>query len=375
MIGRADVIVVGLGAMGSSALWRLAARGVDVVGIERFGAAHPFGSSHGRTRLFREACLEHVGLAPIAASSRELTRELEALTRRTLLTITGGLMIGAPDGDIVAGTREAAAANGLPLDELGTDGLPGAHAPLAPGEVIVRDPGAGIIRPEATVSAALDAAEAAGARIRTGTTVRAIESDGVGVVVDTAEGRWRADRVVIATGAWLPGFAPALRLHPIRTPLTWFDPQGPGFGIDELPVFVRQLDEGSVIWGHGRIDGHAVKLGRGDLWGERPPRIEADAVDRGTGDSDWAELAPLVRRALPGVDPRPSRIEPCMITLSPDGQFVLGPAPGDERIILAGGDSGHAFKHAPAIGEILARDATGEAQDLDLGFLRPGRFG
>lgn len=412
---KADVAVVGLGAMGSAALWRLAARGADVVGFEQFGIAHPFGSSHGRSRLFREACLEHQGLAPLAASSRALFRELEAATGTDLLHISGGLLFGAPDSDVVAGTLRAARANGLEHGELDAAEISRRypqHAGIGPDTVGVWDPGAGLARPEATIAAAVAAARRMGAVVHANTTVEGIDPAADGVVISAAGRKWRADRVIIAAGAWLPRFEPAIGLHPIRTPLNWFQARGAAgprndvahiedaggrgdagpledagepddagaeaegpFDLGRFPVFVRQLDPETVLWGHGSFEGPFLKLGLGDIWGHLPPRVDPSTLDRGVNSADWSRLSGLVRRVLPGLDPVPARVEPCMITISPDEQFTIGPTRSSGRVIIAGGDSGHAFKHAPAIGEILARDAVGQAQELDIGFIRPTRFG
>src|SRR5919199_1293007 len=114
----AAVAVIGLGAMGSNTLWRLAARGVDVIGIERFRPGHVQGSSHGHTRLFRVACLEHPNLVPLAQRSLELWRELQARSGTPIIDVTGGLMIGPPGSQVVAGTLAAARAHDLPVGSL-----------------------------------------------------------------------------------------------------------------------------------------------------------------------------------------------------------------------------------------------------------------
>lgn len=380
---RVQAAVIGLGALGSAALWRLAARGVDVMGFEQFGIGHALGSSHGQTRLFREACLEHPGLGPMAAESRALFRQLEQASGVGLLRITGGYLVGAADSDVVAGTLRAAAAHGLPHELLDQREL-AARLPqlsgLTTADVGVFDPGCGAINPEATVTAAVTEAARLGADVHADTRVESVVASDDGVAI-TAGGRdYVADTVIIAAGAWLPPFIPELELVPIRTPLHWFAPaQGSraaaGFGVEDFPVVVRQIDPDTVLWGHGAIEGGLVKLGLGDIWGERPPRIDPSTVDRGIDSAEWGRLSAVVRQAVPGLDPTPARVEPCMITLSPDHQFVIGPTAASARVLVAGGDSGHAFKHCLAIGEILARDVAGEPQPYDLGFARASRFG
>lgn len=374
---RTDVAVIGTGAIGAAATWRLAERSIDVTAFERFAPGHPFGSSHGDTRLFREACLEHPDLVPMAQSSRAFFRELEAVSDDELLSITGGYSIGAPDSDVVAGAVAAAEASDLAVQHLTADELRGRlpqHAGLTENDVGVLDPAAGIARPERTVRAAVAAASARGARIVSGTTVTSVEPGPTGVIIRTVDAVWQADRVIIAAGAWLPEFAPWLELRPIRTPLTWFAPRDGSFDLADFPVSIRQLDAETVLWGHGVVDGGLVKLGRGDIWGAKHERIDPNTIDRGVTTADWQALAPVVERALPGLHPVPARVEPCMITISADDQFVVGASPESDRVLVAGGDSGHAFKHCLALGEVLARDAVGAEQDLSLDFVRPTRF-
>ncbi|WP_133161075.1 N-methyl-L-tryptophan oxidase [Microterricola pindariensis] len=387
MSERVNVAVVGLGAMGANALWRLAERGVSVVGFEQFQVSHPLGSSHGVTRLFREACLEHPDLTPIAQLSKRLFRELEDLSGQELLRITGGVMLGAPDSDVIAGTRAAASVHGLQLEELDAAELATRFpllAGLAPTDVAVLDPGAGVAFPEPTIRAAVERARALGATVLENTRVLAIEPGEDGVVIRTASGQWLADRVILAQGAWLAAELPWVSLQPIRTPMTWFEPAEPAdaadFGLENLPVFVRQLSESEVLWGHGSVGaaagpekGALLKAGIGDIWQERV-RIDPDELDRGVKPADWRQVSELLGRAVPGIEPLPARVDPCMVTISPDDQFVVGPSPRHPRVIVGGGDSGHAFKHGPALGEILARFALDEPQLVDTAFIDPARF-
>lgn len=381
--------------MGANALWRLAERGVSAVGFEQFTVAHPLGSSHGVTRLFREACLEHPDLTPIAQLSKTLFRELEQHSGQELLRITGGVMMGAPDSDVIAGTRAAASAHGLALEELSHAELAERYpqlTDLAEGDVAVLDPGAGVAFPEPTIRAAVERARELGAQVFENTRVLAIEPGDDGVLVRTATGEWLADRVILAQGAWLAAELPWVTLQPIRTPMTWFEPRTTGahsadqapdaadFSLDKLPVFVRQLSDSEVLWGHGSVGaaagtekGALIKAGIGDIWQERV-RIDPNELDRGVKPADWREVSALLAKAVPGIEPLPARVDPCMVTISPDDQFVVGPSPRHPRVIVGGGDSGHAFKHGPALGEILARFALDEEQTVDTAFISPSRF-
>lgn len=378
----ADVAVVGLGAMGSATLWRLAARGVDVIGFERFDPGHYLGSSHGATRLFRTACMEHPALVPLARTSQALWRALEKQSGTRLLDLTGGLMIGAPDSRVVAGTLAAAAANDLPVRTLTAAELAAGypqHAGVPDDYIAVCDEGAGVVRPEAGVTAAVDAAAAAGAGLYTRTAVSSIDIGGEGVRLRTAARDFHVGQVVVTAGPWLGTLVPDLPVAPIRTPMTWFAPrEGPGqsgqrFDLDAFPVFIRALPDGHVIWGHGAIDGHPAKVGP-ETNPELDKPIDPDQCDRGVSADDYHLVSQLVGAALPGLDPVPVRTTTCMITRSPDGQFLLGRPRRNPRLVVAGGCSGHAFKHATGIGETLARIACDESPFVDLDFVDPNRF-
>lgn len=375
---RYDAVVVGLGAFGSQALWRLAGRGLRVAGVEQFPLVHAFGSSHGMTRLFRLACLEHPELPALARVSASLWRKLEAETGTDLLEHTGGIMIGPQEGRAVGGTLRAAARHGLDVTELSAeqvrDRFP-QHAGLAPHWGGVWDPDAGVLRPEAAVGAALDAARTAGAEILDGTRVRAIEADRGGAVVRTATGVLRAERVVVAAGAWLSALLPAVVAEPVRVPLLWFaarsDPAE--FMLEPFPVFVRHYDEEHTIWGHGAALGEPSKVGLSPDT-RHQPRVDPDRLDRSVdAATDWAHLSTVLETALPGLDPTPVRAAPCMITNSADGQFLCGELPGRPELVLAGGCSGHGFKHASGVGEIVARIVAGEDQEVETGYLDPRR--
>jgi sarcosine oxidase len=379
---RKDVVVVGLGGFGSAALWRLAHRGVDVAGIERHGIGHHLGSSHGATRLFRIACQEHPGLAPIALKSLELWTGLADGTGEQLVRQSGCLSVGSPDCRPVRGAIEAAAAAGVPIRELAHEQLverQPQYAGLAPGDVAVWDPGAGICYPERNVRAQTAAARRLGADVYPHTMVTSIEAGRDGVTVRTPTAEWRASQVVVAPGAWLGTLVPGLPLTPRRTPLYWFRPRDPGtteFTLDRFPAFIWERRDGQGLWGHGSAEDYGVKIG---LEPAGPPAGQAgfdpEEMDRYIHlDTDVDELSSAVARAFPGLDPRPAKVIPCLITDSPDGQFLAGGLTGDPRIVVAGGDSGHGFKHAAGIGELLAQIVVGEQPYCATSFLDPARF-
>ena len=382
----ADVVVVGLGAWGSQALWRLAARGIDVIGIERFGIGHPMGSTHGDTRLFRVACMEHPGLAPVAERARDLWYDLGDQVGETLIRQTGGLMVGPRDGHVVSGTLAAAEAAGLDVEIIEHDDLIARvpqYAGLDAADIGVWDPGAGVTYPEKGVRAAVSAASKVGARVLTDTRVTDIVYAEDGATV-TANGMTvHANQVVLTAGAWMPDFIDR-QLVARRTPLFWFEGEnatatepGGDFDLDAFPVFIRELPGGKSLWGHGARkigdENYAVKVGMEDL-GYNFSDTLADEVDRYIHPAaDYGELSVLVARAFPKLTSVPAKAISCMVTNSLDRQFLVGRIKENPRLIVGAGDSGHGFKHAPAIGELLAQIATGEEPFGDISFMDPNR--
>lgn len=386
-----DIAVVGLGAVGAPAAWRLAERGYDVVGIDQHEPGHIWGGSHGRTRLFRVACLEHPGLVPIARRARELWRELAAASGQELFRETGGVMIGQPGSRIIEGTLAAAREHDLPVEQLGADQIaaraPG-HARLEPGDIGLWDPEAGVLHPEAAIVAAADAARAAGAQLRTGERVLAVEPGADGVTVRLAGGVVRARRVVVSAGPWIGQLVPGVPLTPHRVVMSWFRARdGHEAGLDRLPVFIRSAPGmGEWIWGHGALPGDLAKVGP-EFDGPFEPD-DPDAVDRQIHPGETDHIRALVAATFPDLEPEPAELTTCLMTHTPDGQFVVGPAPGtgpgpgsapgndssNDSVIVAGGCSGHSFKHAAALGELAAQFATGETPFTDVSFLDPRRF-
>lgn len=374
-----EIAVLGLGAFGSQVLWRLARRGVSVVGVEQFQVAHQLGSSHGLTRLFRVACLEHPGLVSMAQTSQRLWRELEADTGVDLLRNSGALMVGPETGRAIAGTRVAAERSGLPISELGVDEVRARypqHANLPDYYRGLWDADAGVLRPEVAIESAVQQATRFGAEVRTGARVHGLEQHGTGVRITTATGVLRASQVIVTTGPWIERLVPQLMTTVWRVPLLWYRARTneQAYALEQFPVFVRHYDDERTIWGHGAVLGAPTKVGLSPD-SRHLQQVEPDTLDRSVhADTDWAYLGSVLADALPGLDPSPVKAAPCMITYTPDGQFVLGRTTSASRILVAGGGSGHGFKHATGIGESAARIALDEDPLTELDFLNPTRF-
>jgi len=321
-------------------------------------------------------------LAAIALKSLELWNELGDQVGEQLVSQTGCLSVGAPDSKSVRGAIAAAAAASVPVRQLTHSELverQPQYAGLRPEDVGVWDAGAGICYPERNVRAQVAAAERLGADVYPHTMVSHIEADRDGVSIRTPTIEWRADQVVVATGAWLGSLVAVLPLAPRRTPLYWFRPtdrSSTEFGLDKFPAFIWERADGQGLWGHGSAEDYGVKIGLEPAEVQSPGGgIDPEEMDRYIHlDTDIDQLSDVVGRAFPGLDPRPAKVIPCLITDSPDGQFLVGPLSGQPRVVVAGGDSGHGFKHAAGIGELLAQMVVGERPSCAIDFMDPARF-
>jgi len=371
--GAADVAVVGLGAMGSMALWRLAARGARVIGYDRFSPPHDRGATHGESRMLRSAYHEGAFYVPLVGEAIDLWRQLELETRAELLTLTGAQLLGPPDGELVAGALASAREHRLEHRLLDEPELrrrqPGLR--LGPDDVALWEARAGLLRPEACVAAALARAGELGAEVHRNTTVVGVSPDGEGVVVHsrpsaqpaaalraTGEAASRvtarhARRAVVSVGPWLPQF-PGLGTPPLwveRQVMGWFAVDDPAtFAPERFCVWAHQGTSGPLTYGFPTLDGATVKAGVH----HGGQATTADTVDRTVGEADLAALRALAMTRLRGVRPEPVRARVCLYTNTTDEHFLVGPAPGCDGAILLGGFSGHGFKFASVIGDIAA---------------------
>lgn len=375
MAASYDVIVLGLGGMGSAAAYQLARRGRRVLGLEQFGAAHDRGSSHGRSRIIRQSYIEGPQYVPLLLRAYELWRELELHTGRELLRITGGLMIGRPESATVAGSLASAREHGL-AHELLDAATVRRRYPFTPreDEVALFDPAAGALFPEDGIRAHLTLAARLGGDLRFETPVRGWRSAGDGVEVEAAGERFRAERLIVTAGAWagrlLAGLG--LPLAPERNVLSWFWPQAnvERFRSDQLPVFIWE-QPGHAFYGLPILREEGVKAG----FHHSGVAANPDALDRTVSAAEVAAIRACLRASFGGLDGEPVATAVCMYTNTPDEQFAVGLHPRLPQVAVAAGFSGHGFKFASVIGEILAELAIDGRTRHPLASFRLDRFG
>jgi sarcosine oxidase len=361
-----DMVIVGLGAMGSAALYHLASRGVKVLGVDRLVTPHIHGSTHGRTRIIREAYYEHPSYVPIVQRAYELWASLEREAGEPLFIQTGGLMIGPPDGELFAGALRSATEHGLAHEILEPkevhERFPGFRVPA--GSRALHEPRAGLLLPEKIVETHLALAKRAGATIRTGVSVTGWDADD-GVRVHTDAGELRANTLILAAGPWLPALVPDLDL-PLeveRQLFHWFEPAShkEWYDAEHSPISLIEYADGRFFATFPDV-GHGVKAGihhEGAIIDIDDPRAPAS-------EAEGAEMTALLARYLPQAAGRILDRATCVYTNTPDHDFLLDRHPEHSNVIIASPCSGHGFKFSSAIGEILADIVTRGETSFDL---------
>ncbi|MGH8495999.1 MAG: N-methyl-L-tryptophan oxidase [Gammaproteobacteria bacterium] len=370
-----DVILIGLGAMGSAAAAQLAARGQRVLGLDRYFPPHDRGSSHGQSRVIRQAYFESPSYVPLLLRAYELWRELEDHSGSSLLVVTGGLMLGRSDSAVVAGSLRSARAHGLPHELLDAQQIRRYFPAFAPGEDIVAlfEANAGFVHAELAVRAQLDRAAHLGATLLFKEEVTAWQVSASGVRINTKRGSYHAAQLVICAGAWAGRFlAPlVLPLRVERQVQFWFEPRGDagGFAPDRFPIWIWDIGEGAYPYGLPAID-TAVKVA---LHG--PGReCTVDTIERKVREEDVEAMRAVLRPLIPVLSGRCVDAVPCLYTSTPDGHFVLDRHPGHDAVWIVSPCSGHGFKFSPVIGEIVA-DLVSEGRTRhDIGLFGLSRF-
>jgi sarcosine oxidase len=369
-----DVVVCGLGAMGSAAAHHLARRGKRVLGIERYAPGHDRGSSHGQTRLIRLAYFEHPSYVPLLRRSYALWRELEAASGRRLLHTTGIAEIGSPASALVRGTLACARLHALPHEILDASELMRRFpAFVVPGDYIaVMQPDGGFLEAEPSIAASLALATAAGAELRNGVTIRAIEPRGRQVRIVTDRGTVDARAAIVAVGPWtrslLPQMAAPLRVT--REVTGWFEAIDDDLPTSPLPVFIIESRHG-MHYGVPPHAGAGIKVAKHH---HRNEAVDPDDYDRTISAQDEELIRHALADHMPAANGRLLAAKTCLYTMTPDGDFLVDALPGAPNVIVASPCSGHGFKFAQVIGEILADLATTGVTRHDIARFALDRF-
>lgn len=376
-----DVIVLGLGGMGSAAAYHLAARGQRVLGLEQFLPPHSQGSSHGSTRVIRQAYFEDPAYVPLLLRSYALWNDLERASGRQLLVLCGGLMMGDRDSEVVQGSLRSAREHDLPHEWLEAREIRRRFPPfqISDDTVALFEQAAGLVYCEEAVRAHLGAATRAGAELHFQEEVTSWRPTPNGVEVITPRDTYSAGHLVVTAGPWAPGVLKDLHL-PLtveRQVLFWFEPKSglAPFHPERFPIYIWQKSESCTPYGFPAVDGPngGVKIA---LY--RSPDVEIctpQTVRRTIEPRDEAALRAVVRQFLPDLDGPVVQAATCLYTLTPDLNFILDRHPHHPQVIIGAGFSGHGFKFCSVVGEVLADLTTRGASGFDLGLFRLQRLG
>jgi sarcosine oxidase len=350
-----DAIVLGVGGMGSAALFELAGRGHRVLGLEQFALGHDRGSSHGHTRIIRKAYYEHPDYVPLVERAYERWHDLEQRHGHRLLFPCPCLSIGRADSELIAGVRRSAEEHRLPIESLSASELRDRYPmfTFSDEEVGVLERSAGYLYVDECVAAHVAEARRLGAVVHDNEEAVAWEVRGDTVTVQTRTDRYTAARLVLTAGPWagqmLGQLGIALRV--MRQVVFWIgtsDDQR--FRPDVFPIYIVDTAEG-YFYGLPALDANGVKVAR--HYGA-PELTDPTQVSRDVSADDETAVRQFLRGHLPAVDGPTRRASVCIYTLTPDRHFLIDVHPEHPQVVFAAGFSGHGFKFASVVGEILA---------------------
>jgi sarcosine oxidase len=370
------VIVVGLGAMGSAACYQLAARGVSVVGIDQYAPPHPWGSTHGETRVTRLALGEGREYAPLVRRSHDLWREIEQATGARLMTRSGMVILARPSSEFLDETVTSARIYGIEHEQLSHAEIR-ARFPMFTVDdefVAYHEPEAGYLRPEAAVTAQLELARRDGAELRLGERVERWSPSKTGVTVTTDAAAYHCQQLLLCAGAWICDLFPEGRdvFAVYRQLLYWFPIRQGYEQLRDMPVFIFELggrQEGFVhldgFYGLPAVDGPegGVKVAAESYEQTATPDGRQHPATRAEVERMYEEC---VARHLPWLGSEPLRTVSCLYTSTRGSRFVIDRHPAHDPVLIVSACSGHGFKHSPAIGEAVAQWLTGQQPDIDL---------
>ena len=376
MAERFDVIVVGVGGMGSAACFHLARRGKRVLGLERYGIPHSMGSSHGINRIIRLAYYEDPSYVPLLRRSFELWRELEGGFGEPLLFVTGSIDTGPVDEFVFRESKRSCDLHELPHEVLNARELMERYPAFRVPESFqaVLQPDGGFVMSERAIVAHVMGAMETGAVVRGYEPVLSWTTTPSGVAVQTAKGEYETEQIVFSAGAWIGDLVPALRgiTEPERQVLGWFQPSTPAhFTPDALPVLNLQAGADERYYGFPVYGIPGFKFGK---YHHREEPIDPDDWDRQPNQADEDVLRAGVRQFFPGADGPVMTMASCIFTNTPDEHFIIDRLEPGSPVIIASPCSGHGFKFAPVIGEVLADLVIEDRTDHDINLFTLNRF-
>jgi sarcosine oxidase len=382
-----NVIVLGLGAMGSASVYQLAKKGERVLGVDQFAPPHTFGSSHGDTRVIRQAIGEGNEYVPLVLRSYELWRDIERAAGRKLLEMTGGLIMASTSrnygsGNFLDQTIAAARKFGIEHSVLDANEIRSRFPQfnLSGNEQGYYEPAMGYLRPELCIESQLALAEQAGAVIRKNEKVLDVVPGASEVRIKTSAGEYTADRVVMTVGSWLPqlvGGELARHFKVYRQTLYWFLPKQSvdPYLAGRFPVFIWEFGShrDDFVYGFPAIDGPTggIKIASEQHATEGDP----DTVDRTIKDQEIdAIYRKCIQDRLPGLSHKCVKASVCLYTSTPDSGFVIDAHPLYSNILIVSPCSGHGFKHSAAVGEVVAELITSGQSKIDILKFKSSRF-
>ncbi|WP_123039293.1 N-methyl-L-tryptophan oxidase [Cohnella candidum] len=373
-----DAIVVGAGAMGMSAGYHLAAAGRRVLLIDANDPPHDKGTHHGETRIIRHAYGEGREYTPLALRAQELWEQLEELTGRKLFLPTGFLQAGEPGSSMLEEMAASAREHGVPVERLDRAEIRRRWPDLALPESneACFEPEGGVLLCEDCIRSYREAAEKMGAVVKANAPVTEIRPDADGATVLAGGEVYRADALVVTAGKYagrvLQGLGVEAPLRPLRRTVAWFPTDRADYDQARFPAFLFEVPEG-MFYGFPGIGGSGVKVGRHE-GPERPSPLDGPMPAFGAYPEDRGDLEGFMGLYMPGIAPVASRGSACTYTMTPDEHFILDRHPEYAHVAIGAGFSGHGFKFASAVGEVLARMALKEEPGFDLSLFRISRF-
>ena len=369
-----EVIVIGVGTMGSATCYHLAKRGVKVLGLEQFGIPHEQGSHAGQSRIIRKAYFEHPDYVPLLELAYRNWREMERVSGAELYVPTGLLYLGDPEHAVMKGVKASAVQFGIPLERPNADAYP--QIRVSAEQELLFEPDAGFVTPERSVLVHVAEAMKLGAEIRTQVEVGRWRVEGGGVVVETSSGSFSADRLVITAGPWTSKLVPLLKpkLEVTRQSLVWVMPEDPeAFQLGKFPCWVI-AEEGlhGVYYGFPMlsVDRFQGPIGL-KLAHHAPATIcDPDHVDRNIYPEDSVPMVDVLHKYFRKGFKQLSAVKTCLYTNTADENFIIDQLPGHDNVYVAAGFSGHGFKFAAGIGEIMADLAVDRKTEFPIGFLK-----